>query len=93
MIKIVDRTSNTTFFDSVHPDRIAFKSSISNADTFTIPFGQGSLVLGLNAEDDTNATAGATVSGSVVTINLRDDADSAITADTDIIGEVILVSQ
>ena len=90
---MVDRTSNTAFFPSTVPNKIGFRSNASNADTFTVPFGQLQAVLGMNAEDDTNALASATVSGSVVTIGLRDDTDSAITADTDVIGEVLLREQ
>ena len=90
---MVDRTSNTVFFPSTVPNKIGFRCNGSNADTFTIPFGTGDRVQGMNAEDDPNATASATVSGSVVTLGLRDDTDSAITADTDIVGEVELVEQ
>ena len=90
---MADRTTNTTFFPSVVPNRLAFRSNASDGDTFTMPFGTGSAVIGLNAEDDNDAIASATVSGSVVTFGLIDDAGSAIGTDTDIIGEVILVQQ
>ena len=90
---MVDRTSNTTFLPSIHPDRIPFRSNASDGDTFTIPFGQGLAVLGMNSEDDNDAIATATVSGSVVTLGLIDDAGSAVGTDTDIVGEVVLTSQ
>lgn len=90
---MVDRTTNTTFFVSTVPDKITFRSNLSNADTFTLPYGGAFAVLGLNSEDDTNALATATVSGSVVTLGLRDDTNAAVDVDTDIVGEVLLTSQ
>ena len=90
---MVDRTANTTFFVSTFPDRIAFRSSASDGDTFTMPYGGGAYVLGMNSEDDNNAIATATVSGSVVTFGLIDDAGSAVGTDTDIVGEVVLTTQ
>ena len=90
---MVDRTSNTVYFVSTHPDRIAFRASASNADTFDIPYGAGLAVLGPHAEDDNNAHASATVSGKTVTLGLIDDANAAVDVDTDIIGEVLLTLQ
>lgn len=90
---MADRTSNTTFFPTSDPIRLAFRSNASNADTFSVPFGQGISVNGMNAEDDSDAIASATVSGSVVTIGLVDDAGSNVSADTDICGEIVLKSQ
>ena len=90
---MVDRTSNTTFQPSTDPLRISFRSNASNADTITIPYGVPDKVVGINAEDDDDAIAAATVSGGTVTFTLRDDADAAITVDTDLIGDIILRNQ
>lgn len=90
---MADRTSNTTFFVSTNPDRIAFRSNASDGDTFDIPYGAGTAVLGMNAEDDNDAIPSATVSGKTVTLGLIDDAGSAVSTDTDIVGEVLLQSQ
>jgi len=90
---MADRTANTTYFVSTNPDRIAFRANASDADTFDIPYGAGSFVLGMNAEDDNDAIPSATVSGKTVTLGLIDDAGVAVTVDTDIIGEVVLTSQ
>lgn len=90
---MVDRTGNTTFFVSTFPDRIGFRSNLSDGDTFTIPYGGAFAVYGMNSEDDNDAIPSATVSGSVVTLGLIDDAGAAVTVDTDIVGEVALTSQ
>ena len=90
---MVDRTANTTYLVSTNPDRIAFRANASDGDTFDIPYGAGNAVLGMNAEDDNDAIPSATVSGKTVTLGLIDDAGAAVTADTDIIGEVVLTSQ
>ena len=90
---MVDRTSNTTFFNSTLPDRVAFRTNASDGDTFDIPFGAGLVVLGMNAEDNDDVMPSATVSGKTVTLGLVDDGGSADTADTDIIGEVLLAIQ
>ena len=90
---MVDRTSNTVYFVSTVPDRIGFRANASDGDTFDVPYGAGNAVLGPHAEDDNNAHASATVSGKTITLGLIDDAGAAVTADTDIIGEVLLTSQ
>jgi len=90
---MADRTSNTVFFVSTFPDRIGFRSNASDGDTFSLPYGGAFAVLGMNSEDDNNAIATATVSGSVVTLGLIDDAGAAVGTDTDIVGEVVLTSQ
>ena len=90
---MADRTTNTTFYNSTLPDRIAFKTNASDGDTFDIPFGAGLIVLGMNSEDNDDTIASSTVSGKTVTLGLIDDAGSAEGTDTDINGEVILTSQ
>ncbi len=90
---MVDRTSNTIFYPSTEPNRIPFKTNASNGDTFLIPYGIPEAVEGLNAEDDSDAIASASVSGGAVQIGLVDDAGANITADTDIVGAVIIKSQ
>lgn len=93
MIKIVDRTSNTTFYPSTNPDRIAFKANASNDDTIIIPYGVPEAVLGINAEDNDDVIASASVSGGTITFGLIDDAGSAEGNDSDLVGEVILKKQ
>jgi len=93
VIKIADRTSNTTFYPSTNPDRIAFKANASDNDTITIPYGVPEAVLGINAEDNDDVIASAGVSGGTITFGLIDDAGSSETADSDLIGEVILRKQ
>ncbi len=93
MIKIVDQTSNTVFFPNSDPNKITFKTNASNGDTFLIPHGIPEAVEGLNAEDDSNAIASASISGGAIQIGLVDDAGANVTADTDIIGTVNLRSQ
>ena len=90
---MADRTANTVFFNSINPDRISFRSNASAADTITLPYGQALAVFGMNPEDDDDVIPTATVSGSVITFALVDDAGTSITVDTDLIGEVLLVSQ
>lgn len=90
---MADRTANTTFFNSILPDRISFRANASNADTFDLPIGAGTAVLGINSEDDNDAIPSATVSGKTVTIALVDDEGNAVTVDTDLVGEVLLQSQ
>lgn len=90
---MADRTSNTSFYATCIPGRIAFKSNASDGDSFILPFGVGKVVLGLQCEDDDDAIPSATVSGSTVTFNLVDDAGADIGTDTDICGEVLLGTQ
>ena len=90
---MADRTSNTTFYPTNDPLKLEFKCNASNADTFTIPFGVPTAVLGINSEDDDDAIASASVSGGTITLGLVDDAGAAVTADTDLVGTVILKSQ
>jgi hypothetical protein len=90
---MADRTSNTTFYPSVDPLRIDFKANASNGDTITIPYGVPEAVLGINAEDDNDAIASASVSGGTITFNLVDDAGANVTSDTDLVGTVLLKAQ
>lgn len=90
---MVDRTSNTKFLGSTKPDEITFKANASNDDTITIPFGVPYAVKGINAEDDDDAIASASVSGGTITFGLVDDAGAAVTVDTDLVGTIILKQQ
>lgn len=93
MIKIADRTSNTVFFPGSNPLEIGFRSNASDNDTFTVPYGVPDRVVGCNAEDNDDDIASASVSGGTVTLGLVDDAGSSDTADTDIVGFIILRNQ
>lgn len=93
MVKIADRTSNTTFVTSTDPSRITFRSNASDGDTITIPYGVPERIVGINAEDDNDAIASASVSGGTITFGLIDDAGSAVGTDTDLVGDVILRNQ
>lgn len=90
---MADRTSNTIFYPSINPERLAFKANASDGDTITIPFGVPEAVLGINSEDDNDAIATASVSGGTITFGLIDDAGSAVGTDTDLVGEVKLKTQ
>ena len=74
---MADRTSNTTFYPSTNPVEIPFKANASDNDTMTIPYGVPEAVLGINAEDDDDAIASASVSGGTVTYDLARQMDGA----------------
>jgi len=80
---MVDVTSATVFYPSNNPIEIRGKASASDGDSWIIPYGQ-LLNCIVNPEDDDDAIATATVSGSTVSLNLTDDAGANVTADTDI---------
>lgn len=89
---MVDRTSNTIFYTKGMPGIIWFKTNASNGDTFLIPHGVAEEAFG-SSSGDNDAIATFTALGSKVTISLIDDAGSAVSADADIIGNVILKTQ
>ena len=90
---MVDVTSATVFYPSTNPDRIAFKATASDNDTILIPYGIPIAVIGVNAEDDDNAIASASISGGSILFGLISDSGGAISADTDLVGEIILKAQ
>ncbi len=89
---MVDRTSNTIFYTKAIPGIIFFKTNASDGDTFKVPHG---VAEGANCSttDNDDVIASAVCSGSQVTIGLIDDAGSAETNDSDIVGFVILKTQ
>lgn len=89
---MVDRTSNTVFYTKGLPGIIFFKSNASDGDSFKIPHGVGEEVH-CGTTDDDDAIASGSVSGSTITLGLIDDAGSAVGADADIVGYVILKTQ
>ena len=80
---MVDRTSSTVFNRSCDPTKITGKTNASNDDSFVVPYG--TLVSCMVCdEDNDDAIATASVSGSTVTLGLVDDEGAAIVADEDI---------
>jgi hypothetical protein len=81
---MVDRTTNTSFYPSSDPSVVWGKSSASNGDHWIVKNGTLESCM-VQAEDDDDAIATASVSGSTITLALTDDAGANITGDTDIV--------
>lgn len=89
---MADRTSNTQFYTKGIPGIIFFKANLENGDYITIPYGVAEEAIA-NGSDDTDALATCICSGSRVTFSCVNNANSAVTVDTDFIGHVILKTQ
>lgn len=72
-----------TIYPSSDPSVIMGHVGAGNGDTWTIPYGVLESCI-VNSEDDDDAIATASVSGSIVTLGLTDDAGADVSGTPDI---------